>query len=245
MRYFERQPLDADIQAQLDKRQAQLDEEQALLIDKKTPKFNPSKKQRSEVLKKLMAAQKSLCCYCESRISSKKEAHHIEHFEERHDMPTAVYKYENMLLSCQVDQNKTTDDESEEAAGNRKSNISCGHGKEEGRHGKNKIDNLLLLNPTTKGVAELFSYMDGIVEPNKICTVEQAQQVEYTQKRLNLNSINLKDNRKDLINQTIELLVGLPESLQETYIRKLLDETQDKLEPYFSTIKDNFGFMLG
>ena len=90
----------------------------------------------------------------------------------------------------------------------------------------------------------MFSYIDGVVEPSKICTVEQTQQVEYTKKRLNLNSINLKDNRKELINQTIELLVGLSESLQETYIQQLLDETQDKLEPYFSTIKDNFGFML-
>ena len=126
----------------------------------------------------------------------------------------------------------------------RKSNISCGHGKEKGRHGNIEIDYSLLLNPTTTGVAELFSYIDGVVEPSKICTVEQTQQVEYTQKRLNLNSINLKDNRKELINQTIELLVDLPESLQETYIQQLLDETEDKLEPYFSTIKDNFGFML-
>ena len=37
---------------------------------------------------------------------------------------------------------------------------------------------------------------------------------------------------------------GLTDEQQKTFIRSLLDETQDVLNPYFSTIKDNFGFML-
>ncbi len=244
MRYFERQPLDAAIQAQLNKKQAQLDVEQPLLSERKTPSFSPSKKQRSEVTEKLMASQKALCCYCECRISSKKKEHHVEHFKERHDVPTAVYVYENMLLSCGSSENPKPDDESETEAQYRKSNISCGQGKERGRHGKVEINPALLLNPTDKGVSELFSYRDGIVEPSKECTVEQIEQVEYTKTRLNLNSINLKDNRKEQINQTILLLDVLPEELQKNYIRALLDENQAELEPYFSTIKDNFGFLL-
>ena len=39
-------------------------------------------------------------------------------------------------------------------------------------------------------------------------------------------------------------LDNLTEMQQKTYIQSLLDETQDNLNPYFSTIKDNFGFML-
>ena len=230
MRYFERQPLDPRIQT---------------LLDAKTSKDwgTLTKNQRKEIVKRLMLSQKSLCAYCECLISDKEREHHIEHFKERHDAPNKIFDYTNLVLSCEGNNQPTTKPESISSADLRKSNISCGNGKEIGRHG-NEIDYSLLLNPTTKGVAELFSYIDGVVEPSKICTVEQAQQVEYTKKRLNLNSINLKDNRKELINQTIELLVGLPESLQETYIQQLLDETQDKLEPYFSTIKDNFGFML-
>lgn len=39
-------------------------------------------------------------------------------------------------------------------------------------------------------------------------------------------------------------LEGLTEEEQKVYIRSIFDETQDALNPYFSTIKDNFGFML-
>lgn len=242
MRYFERQPLDAAIQTQLNKKQAELDEAQALLKEKKTPTFNPSKKQRSEVTKKLMASQKALCCYCECQISGKNR--HIEHFKERHEAPQAVYVYENMLLSCGNSDNPKPADESDSEAQYRKSNISCGQGKEIGRHSRAEVEPTLLLNPTNEGVAALFSYHDGIVEPSKICTIEQIEQVQYTRNRLNLNSINLKDNRKEQIKQINELLADLSEDLQKNYIRTLLDDTQTQLEPYFSTIKDNFGFLL-
>ena len=39
-------------------------------------------------------------------------------------------------------------------------------------------------------------------------------------------------------------LEELTEDEQKTFIRSLLDETQDALNSYFSTVKDNFGFML-
>ena len=39
-------------------------------------------------------------------------------------------------------------------------------------------------------------------------------------------------------------LEELTEEERKTYIQSLLDETRDALNPYFSTIKDNFGFML-
>ena len=230
MRYFERQPLDAAIQTQL---------------DEKTSKnwHSLTEKQRKEIVKQLLVSQKALCSYCESKISDKKEEHHIEHFEERHDAPNKIFHYSNLLLSCEGGKNPMSKPESDSDALLRKSNISCGNGKEKGRHG-NEIDYSLLLNPTEKGVDVLFSYRDGIVEPSKLCTVEQIEQVEYTKTRLNLNSINLKDNRKEQINQIILSLDVLSEELQKNYIRTLLDENQAELEPYFSTIKDNFSFLL-
>ena len=51
----------------------------------------------------------------------------------------------------------------------------------------------------------------------------------------------------DRINEIVLIqnqLEGLTEEEQKTYIRSLLDETQEALNPYFSTVKDNFGFML-
>ena len=231
MRYFERLPLFPAIQEQLS--------------GKTSKEFVLSKRQRREVVKQLMASQKSLCCYCESRVFvedvlTKVRGYHIDHFEEQHDNPNRVFDYKNMLLSCQSNTNTTIEPISEEEP---EQPTSCGHGKTRDRHEGVEINPTLLLNPTDN-VSALFSYFDGMVQPSKICTVEQVRQVEYTINRLNLDSFDLKDNRKNQINSIVEQLNGLTDEQQKTFIRSLLDETQDVLNPYFSTIKDNFGFML-
>ncbi len=66
MRYFQRQALFPAIQEQL--------------LGKTTPIFLLAKSQRKEIVKQLIASQKSLCCYCECQISAKNC--HIDHFEE-------------------------------------------------------------------------------------------------------------------------------------------------------------------
>ena len=232
MRYFERQPLDPRIQTLLD---AKTSKEWGTLTDN----------QRKEIVKQLMLSQKSLCAYCECLISDEEREHHIEHFEERHDTPDKIFDYTNLLLSCEGNKQPTTKPESVATAMLRKSNISCGNGKEKSRHQNIGIDYLLLLNPTDKHTSALFSYENGAIHPSKQCTTFlQLQQVDYTIKRLNLHADRLTEAREERINDVNIFLDGLPEDLQKVYIERLLDETQDKLEPYFSTIKDNFGFIL-
>ena len=231
MRYFERPPLYPAIQEQL--------------LAKTSTVFVLSKRQRREIVKQLMASQKSLCCYCESRIFVKipdtlPRFYHIDHFEEQKDAPTRVFDYSNMLLSCQSNTISTIESMFDDE---QISPTSCGHGKSRDRHKDVKIDYDLLLNPT-KNVSTLFSYFDGVVDASRTSTSEQVPQVKYTIKRLNLDAYRLENARINIITAIQVQLNGLTDEQQKTFIHSLLDETQDVLNPYFSTIKDNFGFML-
>jgi uncharacterized protein (TIGR02646 family) len=228
MRYFLRHPLDAAIQNQLS---AKTSTNFGSLTDA----------QRNEVVAKLIAAQKSLCAYCECEISL--ILYHIEHFEEQHDAPNRVFDYTNFLLSCEGDRNPASRPESATDAQYRKTNISCGHRKTKGHHGNSEIDYNLLLNPTSN-VSAFFSYENGVIEPSRRCTATESEQVQYTIKRLNLDAKRLEKARIDQIDLINLDLISLTEDEQKIHIRSLLDESIDELKPFFSTIKDNFGFML-
>jgi uncharacterized protein (TIGR02646 family) len=197
--------------------------------------------QRSEIVTKLIAFQKALCAYCECSISQ--TTHHIEHFEEQHDAPNRVFDYTNLVLSCEGNKNPATRPEPVADAHYRKSNISCGHRKTKVHHNNTEIDYNLLLNPTNN-VSSLFSYADGIVEPSIVCTFQEQKQVEYTIKRLNLDAHRIENERINEIKLIQNQLDNLTENEQKAFISSLLNETQAILNPYFSTIKDNFGFMI-
>jgi uncharacterized protein (TIGR02646 family) len=227
MRYFQREALKTSVQNQL-------------LAKTSTNWQSLSKIQRRDIVAKLLDSQKELCAYCECRIT--RDAYHIDHFEERHDSPK-IWDYSNYLLCCEGNTNVPKQNETAEAANSRKSNISCGHRKTRGYHGETEIDYTLLLNPTNN-VAALFSYIDGIVAPSNLCTPNEKMQVEYTINRLNLDAHRIENNRINEILLIQDELQGLTESEQKMYIQSLLDESQTALNPYFSTIKDNFGFIL-
>lgn len=229
MRYFQRQPLDAAIQNQLS-------------IKTSTNFGSLTDAQRSDIVSKLITSQKSLCAYCECEISLIE--YHIEHFEEQHDAPNRVFDYTNFVLSCEGNRDPASRPESATDARYRRSNISCGHRKTKGHHGNIEIDYSLLLNPTTEGVATLFSYFDGVVESRRSCTLEEKKQVDYTIKRLKLDTHRLENNRIQKMRDIREILKSMTEEEKKEFIRDLLDESQSVLHPYFSTIKDNFGFML-
>jgi uncharacterized protein (TIGR02646 family) len=236
MRHFQREPLTPSIQSQL--------------YLKESSVFKLTGAQRKEVISKLKSSQKSLCAYCECRIEQKKvtnrkdeENFHIEHFEEQNDGPDKRFHYSNFLLSCKGERDPITKPEDEATTQYRRANTTCGFRKEKDRHGGEKIDYDLLLNPTND-VSSLFSYLDGFVEPNNKCSEYEAKQVEYTKKRLNLDAFRLNNARKFQITQITEQLFEKSELEQKAFIQDLLDETQAELNPYFSTIKDNFGFMI-
>jgi uncharacterized protein (TIGR02646 family) len=235
MRYFERQALSPSIQAQLDK--------------KTSTNWNSlTDAQSKEIRAKLYVSQLAICAYCECRIINSPTESHIEHFVERHDDNTMVFDYNNMLLSCEGDRQPIEKPEHPTTTAYRRANISCGFGKEKSRHkdinGKEiEIDYNLLLNPT-HNVSTLFSYIDGVVEPSNICSIEQSNQVEYTIKRLNLGAFRLENERIRRIRAIRNQLLDLPTSEQKPFIQSLFDEGKNDLEPFISTIKDNFAFLL-
>lgn len=198
--------------------------------------WNLSNGQRKIIIKKLILSQKYICCYCECEINEKNN--HIEHFLERHDFPDKVYDYNNMLLSCQgnTENKKVT-----------KENTTCGHKKSNSYHNKIEIDYNLLLNPTDEKTSNLFLYRDdGIIEPAKECGKIEKQKVKYTENRLGLNSIRLKNQRLkhiEIIQNNLENEEMTSEEV-EKYINSLLDLSKDKIIPYYSTIKDNFEYLI-
>ncbi len=228
MRYIQRQPLETAIQNQLSA--------------KTTTNFNSlTNSQRLDIVAKLLASQKQLCAYCECPISLL--ANHIEHFEEQNDAPNRVFDYTNLLLSCEGNKDPAVRPESIADTHYRKSNISCGHRKAKSHHDNIEVDYTLLLNPTNN-ISALFSYADGMVEPSRICSKNEAIQVEYTIKRLNLDAHRIENNRINEIVLIQNQLEELTKEERKNYIRSLLDETKETLNPYYSTVKDNFGFML-
>ena len=207
MRYFQREPLSPSIQRQLS--------------SKTSTEFNLTDAQRRDIIKKLLSSQKSICAYCECLLMQKKVTNkrdeinfHIEHFEEQHDTPLKVFHYSNYLLSCDGDRHPVSKPEDIAITQSRKANISCGYGKENSRHNKVEINYSLLLNPTDN-VSTLFSYENGVVEPSKICSPNEAFQVKYTIKRLNLDAERLEKARINQIELVIEDLIPLTEDMQK------------------------------
>jgi len=206
------------------------------------PDFKLSFNQRTEIKVKLLKSQKYLCCYCECEIDDSN--YHIEHFYEQHDKPEMTYNYlNNLILSCEGDRERRTNPESDSERAERLENISCGHKKTKSYHADIEIDYSLLLNPMNIN-SNLLTYLNGIVDKSIICNRQEENQVIYSKQRLRIDSIrlnNLRISKIDLINRELKKL-DLQE--QKKFIKDLLDENQEKLPAFYSTIKNNFEFIV-
>ena len=148
-----------------------------------------------------------------------------------------------MILSCEGERPPKERPETDEQRADRLINIRCGHGKEKSRHGNIAVDYDLLLNPMQNNSSTLYYNDSGELEAN---TTNQPDidRVAYTCNRLNLNSSRLKNLR---VNKIVELeiqLLGLSLEEQRAVVSRLMDDTQTELPAFYSTIKDNFGFLL-
>lgn len=222
MRHIIKLPLQTDVLEQLKAKQQRIDNGEV------KPKFAPSPRQRKRVTATLLQAQRKLCCYCECTIS---QSNHIEHFQEQSDYQNKIYDYGNLLLSCQGE------------IANDTLKMQCGHAKEQSRHVGESVNYDLMLNPMEDHTALFFYNASGIVEP-KTTSKANIERVEYTCNRLNLNNSGLVEERVDAIERIEVALRNLSLAEQKRLIEILLDENQAELEPFHSTIKDNFTFLL-
>lgn len=198
-----------------------------------------SKKLINTIKGKLRKSQKNICCYCECELNGKNE--HIEHFFERNDFIDKIYLYENMLLSCDGDKNIVNNYDNNI---HNKLNISCGNYKSASYHNQEKINYKLLLNPSKTNTSLLFNYYDGYISPKKNISNKEQQQVKFTIKRLNLDSEKMNTRRLNKIKEINNQIKDLNKAEKIIFLKHLLNENKEKLTPYFSTIKDNFSFLI-
>ncbi len=223
MRHIIKLPLQTDVLEQLKAKQQRINNGEV------KPRFTPSGRQRKKVTATLLQAQRKLCCYCECAVSPSNS--HIEHFHEQSQYQDKIYDYDNFLLSCQGE------------IANDTLSMQCGHAKERSRHAYTPVDYDLLLNPMEDNADFFFYNASGIVE-SKTTDKANIERVEYTCHRLNLNNPALVEERVDTIERIEVALRGLSLTEQKNLIKILLDENQAELEPFHSTIKDNFTFLL-
>jgi uncharacterized protein (TIGR02646 family) len=204
------------------------------LKEKSKKKFKLSKYQRKEIEKNLFKSQKHLCCYCECSIDDTNK--HIEHFLDQETNKDRIYDYNNMFLSC--DGEKYSNNEN-----NRQEIITCGHRKGINQN-QVKINYDLLLNPADEETHSLFKYIDGLITPSKICSNKEKEKATYTIKMLSLDFHRLNNTRIEAITQLAKDLNLLTDNEKKLFIESVLDEDQESLPPFFSTLKDNFSFLL-
>ena len=204
------------------------------LKEKSKIKFKLSKYQRKEIEKNLFKSQKHLCCYCECRIDDTNK--HIEHFLDQETNKDRIYDYNNMFLSC--DGGTYSNNEN-----NRQEIITCGHRKGI-KQNQDKITYNLLLNPAEEETFSFFEYIDGLIMPSKICSKKEKVKVTYTIKTLFLDSKRLKNARIEAIIQLAKDISLLTDNEKKLFIEDVLNEEQECLPQFFSTLKDNFSFLL-
>jgi len=223
MRHIIKLSLQTDVLEQLKAKQQRINNGEVI------PRFTPSGRQRKIVTTTLLQTQRKLCCYCECAINPSNS--HIEHFHEQNDYQDKIYDYDNFLLSCQGE------------IANDTVKMQCGHAKERSRHAGESINYDLLLNPMEDNTNLFFYNASGIVE-SKATNKADIERVKYTFNRLNLNNPGLVEERADAIERIEMALRSLSLTQQKDFVNMLLDENQDELEPFHSTIKDNFTFLL-
>jgi len=242
MKQIEKLALKQKIQEGLDLKQQNLLERFVKQPEGK-PKWKPSKEQRKEIKNKLLESQKYLCCYCECRLN--KGNIHIEHFYEQTDKPDLIYVYANLFLSCEGDKDPIKMPETDLEKEQRIADTSCGHKKNKDYHSGDKVNYSELLNPSNDNSLLMVYNDEGIIEC-KSKEPSDNQKFDYTIKRLNLNSQKLEIRRFNLIGEITNEIKDNKMNLEEQkhYISRLLDEKRLEFPAYYSTIKDNFGFIV-
>jgi uncharacterized protein (TIGR02646 family) len=208
-------------------------------------KYPPRKNRKDSIKEKLLESQKYLCCYCECEIDENNV--HIEHFFEQsdygilHDEHSLNYPT-NMIASCEGG-TKTSVSTGQERR-ERKENTSCGHKKGETYHSLTAVDYDLLLNPHDN-IEHLFSYLEGDISESKTCTEIEKIKVLYTIRRLALDAPKLNRRRKTALEVLQEEIFEIDDKEDIiSLITEYLDDTSERLKPYFSTIKENFSYLL-
>jgi uncharacterized protein (TIGR02646 family) len=179
--------------------------------------------EKSRVIEFLLNEQGFICCYCGGRIELANS--NIEHVITRKDSPDKELDFQNFLASC-----------------------SGGISRESKQHkhcNNYRSDKELPISPFDKNCETYFKYKNTgevISSKKRKDSLDDYKKVEMTLENLGLNSEILKEKRKNLINQTFELIgKGMINDISEE-IKFYQSKQENKYQPFcfviYSYLKD-------
>ena len=127
---------------------------------------------RKDILEK---EQNNLCIYCEKRISDNSKKSNIDHFKTRNLFPEKSLDYDNLLVSCNVNERCSSLKDS------KKSLL------------KNRDDYENIIDPTIENPNDFFYYLLS----GEIVPIDE-NKAQFTIDIFNLNQQSLSDERKIL-----------------------------------------------
>ena len=151
-----------------------------------------------EILRnKLKLLQNGLCVYCEEKLD--KYGFHIEHILSKSLNPPLTFEYTNLSLSCIKDGSISSETTTNP--------ISCGHAP---LKRDNIYDENLFIKPTEIGCSSLFQYRrNGKVAPANGISRHDVLRVKHTIDVLNLNCLRLQRDRKEIIDEGLNIILEL------------------------------------
>lgn len=163
--------------------------------------------QKDDIRKSLLSEQFSLCAYCMGKIQI--TSMKIEHFKCQAKYPSLELDYNNMLGCCTGNENKPQKMQ------------TCD---------TKKGDMELLFNPSNPSDYDKLQIAfldDGTIFSRDEKFDEQLNTV------LNLNTEQLKHNRKDILDAVKQILGKKTGTRTKTQIQKLINAYREKRKPYY------------
>jgi uncharacterized protein (TIGR02646 family) len=126
---------------------------------------------KNDLFYSLLKEQGFICCYCGSSIG-RRECH-IEHFQPKSVYPHLTYEYNNLIASCQGEDEKRP-----------RVPIHCGHKK------GNWYNELLIISPLDKSCVDYFKYSgSGEILPTDEKDKQTVAETTIAKLALNINKL--------------------------------------------------------
>ena len=150
--------------------------------------------EKPELHSALLSEQGHICCYCNRRIGPSREKSHIEHIRPQSYYPHSALNYDNLVVSCQGENEK-------------RKPIHCGNAKADWPSPSSEA---LLVSPTDKACEAAFEFtaIGEIIPQNRFQHQEAAAE---TIKRLGLDVPKLVAERGGALEGIIEGLADYTE----------------------------------
>lgn len=198
------------------------------------PVFGPVK---AAIRDGLYRHQYGLCAFCEGSLGEL--GRHIEHIEPKGGMggnPSRMFDYDNLVASCQGDQQVG------------QSADSCGHWKDRYINSQGTFVLADFISPREAGCNDKFKYLhDGRIVPKAAAGTPDHARAGYTIKVAGLDCNRLRSRRRKIAEKHIRQIArfhGNPAALQQLVNHYLGPHTDSQgatvLLPFYSTRKQRF-----